>query len=81
MAEHEICIANEYVNLLAFSYLLAEKTSCSADLSMKKVGSAELSMKNFYNLGVRITYNQLQRKKTQKRAATRLRKETPKPPH
>ena len=27
----------EHENLLAFSYLLAEKISCSAELSMKKV--------------------------------------------
>ena len=38
IAEHEIFSANKYENLLlAFSYLLAEKISCSAKLSMKKV--------------------------------------------
>ena len=50
--------------ILAFSYLLAEKFSCSAMFSKKEFGigsylrfvsmkiscSAELSMKNFYNL-------------------------------
>ena len=57
--EHEIFSANKYELKLAFSYLLAEKFSCSAMLSKKKceivsiwdllVGqiscSAELSMK------------------------------------
>ena len=38
IAEHEIFSANKYENLLlAFLYLLAEKISCSAELSMKKV--------------------------------------------
>ena len=39
VAEHEIFSANKYenANYLAFSYLLAEKISCSSDLSMKKV--------------------------------------------
>ena len=35
IAEHEYFSANIYEN--AFSYLLAEKISCSAELSMKKV--------------------------------------------
>ena len=39
IAEHEIFSANKYenANYLAFSYLFAEKISCSAELSMKKV--------------------------------------------
>ena len=41
LAEHENFSANKYENanycLLAFSYLLAGKISCSAELSMKKV--------------------------------------------
>ena len=42
IAEHEYFFAHKYENakcqlLLAFSYLLAEKISCSAKLSMKKV--------------------------------------------
>ena len=47
IAEHEMFSADKYENanymaqcrenLLAFSYLLAEKISCSAELSMKKV--------------------------------------------
>ena len=39
IAEHENFSANKYenANILAFSYLLAEKMSCSAELSMKKV--------------------------------------------
>ena len=39
MAEHENFSANKYenANKLAFSYLLVEKISCSAELSMKKV--------------------------------------------
>ena len=37
IAEHENFSANKYGNiLLAFSYLLAEKISCSAEMSMKK---------------------------------------------
>ena len=39
IAEHENFSANKYENAnyyLAFSYLLAEKFSCSAELSMKK---------------------------------------------
>ena len=35
--KHENFSANKYVLLLAFSYLLAEKISYSAELSMKKV--------------------------------------------
>ena len=48
LAEQENFSANKYENanyfqlLLAFSYLLAEKISCSAEWSMKK---------KFYNLG------------------------------
>ena len=40
IAEHEIFSAYKYENFklfLAFSYLLAEKISCSAELSMKIV--------------------------------------------
>ena len=40
IAKHDIFSANKYEKaklLLAFSYLLAEKISCSAELSMKKV--------------------------------------------
>ena len=41
IAEHENFSANKYENanyqMWAFSYLLAEKISCSAELSMKKV--------------------------------------------
>ena len=39
MIEHENVSANKYenANYLAFSYLLAEKISCSTELSMKKV--------------------------------------------
>ena len=39
IAEHENFSASKYENanyLLAFSYLLAEKMSCSAEMSMKK---------------------------------------------
>ena len=34
-------------SVLAFSYLLAEKISCSAEMSMKK---------KFYNLGARLSH-------------------------
>ena len=38
VAEHENFSANKYENAnFAFSYLLAEKFSCSAEMSMKKV--------------------------------------------
>ena len=37
-------LINMIMPLLAFSYLLSEKMSCSAELSMKKM---------FYNLGAR----------------------------
>ena len=36
LSEHENFFADEYENA-AFSYLLVEKNSCSAKLSMKKV--------------------------------------------
>ena len=38
MTEYDIFSANKYENAsLAFSYLLAEKISCSSEISMKKV--------------------------------------------
>ena len=36
IAEHEKFSANKYEILLAFLYLLAEKISCSAELSIQK---------------------------------------------
>ena len=50
IAEHEKLSANKYenANLLAFSYYLVEKFSCSAELSMKKV----YSLGTWYNLSM-----------------------------
>ena len=53
IAEHENFSANKYenANLLAFSYLLAEKISCSAEMSMEK---------SFITLGLGLVNDHLQ---------------------
>ena len=53
VSEHENFYANKYenANLLAFSYLLAEKISCSAEMSMEK---------SFITLGLGLVNDHLQ---------------------